>query len=295
MRRMLRILWVTVVFTLAVPGIARAQEKVLLFDMSKGQTDVPDLGLLERYEELAGAVPGGVFRVNKAEITQRTLHGVTALIVLTPFAPPREPTSFTPAERAAIADFVRAGGRVVLVAEEDRRMNIETYGANDILRPFGLEFGAEDTPVRNNVGAIGLRGEISAARRELPYSGGRPVHGGIPLSIVNDEGGYVHMAYAELSNGGRIVAAGDAMVMFFLGSAEGQRLSGAGGARGDAVTSGQPAAGRPPASGASPASGAPDGRSVEAGGRGRGFALATRFWGKDSEIFMRELIAWLLK
>jgi hypothetical protein len=39
------------------------------------------------------------------------------------------------------------------------------------------------------------------------------------------------MADTKLPNGGRIIASGDAMAPFFLGSAEGVRLSGSGGAQ----------------------------------------------------------------
>jgi len=125
----------------------------------------------------------------------------------------------------------------MVVAEETRRTPLEEYGINDIVKPFGLEYG-EETPVRNNCGAIALRSAICKERLELPYSGGRIINGGTALSIVNDEGGYQHMAYVELKNGGKIMAAGDAMVLLLLGSAEGTRLSGAGGARGDAVNAG---------------------------------------------------------
>ena len=288
----------TLVLLLAVMvGGVNAQSKVLMFDMSHGQTEVPGLNLLERYEKIAGDA-GATLKINRVEITPAVLEGVTALIVMTPFRPPQPPAVFTPVEQDAIVEFVKRGGRALVVAEEERRMDPEAAGLNDIVRPFGMEFG-EDTPVRNNVGSIALLGEISQGRRELPYSGGRILNGGIALSIVNDEGGYQHMAYAKLENGGRIIAAGDAMVLFFLGSAEGVRLSGPGGARGDAVVGAGaprgagPGGAEPPAT---PAVGPPAAPAAGPGGSGGpGFALATMFWGKDSVPFVEDVVAWLLQ
>ena len=74
-------------------------------------------------------------------------------------------------------EFVRNGGRALVVAEEARRMDVESSGLNEVVRPFGMEFGPE-TPVRNNVGAIALKGDIAHDRLELPYSGGRILTGG---------------------------------------------------------------------------------------------------------------------
>jgi hypothetical protein len=76
-----------------------------------------------------------------------------------------------------------------------------------------------------NCGAVVSPGAISPARRELPYSGGRIVNGGIGLSIVDDEGAYQHMAYAETKNDGKVVASGEALPLLPFGSANGERLS----------------------------------------------------------------------
>jgi hypothetical protein len=81
------------------------------------------------------------------------------------------------------------------------------------------------------------------------------------------------------------------MVRLLLGSAEGNRLSGPGGARGDAVNTGegnQSVQANPPAKGeARPQQGA-----RPAGG---GIIFATMFWGKDSRIYMEEVVTWLLR
>jgi len=214
-------------------GTVHGQGKVVLFDMSHGQQDTLGLNVIETYRGFVEKTPGATLMINREELTPAVLKKVNVVIVLTPIFPVIQPT-FTMVERAALLDFVKNGGRLMVVCEEDRRTPLEHYGINDIVKPFGMEY-AEETPVRNNVGAIGLKGEICKERRELPYSGGRVLHGGTAVSIVNDEGGYQHMAFVELENGGKLMAAGDAMVLFFLGSAEGQRLSGRGGAAGDQV------------------------------------------------------------
>lgn len=269
------------ILLILVTATAYSKGKVVLFDMSHGQQDTLGMNLIETYRGFVEKTPGASLLVNRKEITSDVLKNVNVLIVLTPIFPTTIP-KFTPEERTAIVQFVKKGGRILVVAEESRRTPLEEYGINDIVRPFGLEYG-DETPVRNNVGSIGLIGEICKERRELPYSGGRIINGGTALSIVNDEGGYQHMAYVQLKNGGKVMAAGDAMVLLLLGSAEGTRLTGAGGARGDAVN---PQRQTNPSAQANATANRPT---------GGGLSFATRFWGKDSKIFMEEVVTWLLK
>ncbi|MBN2482256.1 MAG: hypothetical protein JXB19_10970 [Bacteroidales bacterium] len=296
-----------------VIGTSCMKEKVVLFDMSHGKQGTMGIDLIESYRGFVEKTPNAVLEVNGEEITASVLKNADVLIVLTPIFPSEQLPTFTQVERSAIVEFAKSGGRIMVVAEEERRTLLEEYGINDIVTPFGLEYG-EACPVRDNVGAIGLQGKICQERRELPYSGGRIINGGTALSIVNDEGGYQHMAYVELKNGGKVMAAGDAMALLLLSSAEGQPLSGMGGARGDAiagapVTPGTPGTrgGPPPAegersegaqqAGQGPAAGqnavqVTPGGAAPAGGGSNFFA---RFWGKDSHIFKEEVVTWLLE
>ena len=239
-----------IIFVLAVVVAtaitAGAQNKVVLFDTSHGQTST----LFEDYRGFVGQIPNATLSVNDKEITSAVLHQVSALIMLSP--PPT--ATLTPVERKAIVDFVQKGGRLLFFFDEERRTPLEGYGANDIVKPFGMQYG-ENCPARRNVGAISLIGEIGNTPREVPYSGGRILTGGIPVCIVNDEGVYQHGAYTKLANGGKIIAFGDGMLGLLLGLPKGQ------GARLSGHTSGDP----------------------------------TLWWGQDSRIFVQEIITWLLK
>ena len=229
---------------------ANAQNKVVLFDISHVQESF----VIEDYRGFVEKTSGATLAVNEKEITPEVLSNVTALIITTPLRPQDSPTTLTQVERNAIVEFVQKGGRLLFFCEEDARTPLETYGANDIVTPFGMLYG-ENCPARRNVGAISLRGEIFDTSLEVAYSGGRILTGGIPVSIVNDEGVYQHGAYTKLENSGKIIAFGDGMLGLLMGlpKGEGARLSGS--------TKGDP----------------------------------TYWWGKDSKIFMQEVITWLLK
>jgi hypothetical protein len=171
--------------------------------------------------------------------------------------PSRAPsTPITPEEKAAIIAFVRAGGSLLLVMDENSRQDIGVVGANDLIEPFGLRLTG-DTPYLHNTGAIAKAGAIHAADREVPYSGGRAVEGGDPFAHQLDKEGRPAQPFAAsktLPNGARIVVLAEGMASLFLGLPEGQRLTG------------------PPRD-----------------------AQNTVYWGKDSAIFMQEIVAWLAK
>ena len=82
-----------------------------------------------------------------------------------------------------------------------------------------MQFG-NDLPMVRDVGAISFIGEFIKGRYELPYSGSRELKGGIPVSVINAEGGHVHGAYIKLENGGKLAAFGETMVGLFIGGVE---------------------------------------------------------------------------
>ena len=183
-------------------------------------------------------------------ITPAALAGVRLLYLRAPSTP------ITPEEKAAILAFVRAGGSLLLVMDENTRQDIAVVGANDLIEPFGLRLTG-DTPYLHNTGAIAKAGAIHAADREVPYSGGRAVEGGDAFAFQLDTEGKPAQPFAAsrtLPNGARIVVLAEGMASLFLGVPEGQRLTG------------------PPRD-----------------------ARNTVYWGKDSAIFMQEILAWLMK
>jgi len=128
---------------------------------------------------------------------------------------------------------------------------------NRLLTEFALEYTA-DVPYLHNCGARALQGEINRADRDVPYSGGRSIKGGVPFSFMLGADGKpsdtVHGAYVKLPGGGRIIALSEAMVALFMGDSKAERLSGV-----------------------------PNDPS------------RTTYYGKDSALFMEEVLSWLAK
>jgi len=180
-------------------------------------------------------------------ITPDVLQKAEALYILLPRK------SFTAGEKAAIVAFLKRGGSLLLVADQQMRMRLEKTGANGLIVPFGLKL-TEDTPYLHNCGAIARKGEINKEDREIPYSGGRAVTGGTPFSFILDAEGnateLAHGAFTKTAAGSRIIVLGDAMASLFMGTPHGKRLTGS-----------KPS--------------------------------DTTYWGKDSAAFIREVLEWL--
>lgn len=205
---------------------AHAQQKTVLFDLSHSQCTDTYVGfetypkVIPGYQEIVGEL-GARFEVNdSSEITPELLKQTDVLIMLSPLSNKLQ-KNLTNTEKKTLVDFVHNGGALLFFIDDEHRIDIDKYGANDIVRPFGIEFGP-DVPVPGNVGAISFENEIFAGRREIPYSGARLMKGGIPVSVCMEEG-YLHASYVELENGGKLYAAADTMVGLLLGYPDGVR------------------------------------------------------------------------
>ena len=168
----------------------------------------------------------------------------------------RAPKSrFSEAEKKVVVDFVRNGGSLLLVMDEQKRTSLEETQVNDLIAPFGLRF-TDDTDYLHNCGAISKAGDIHRNDLEVPFSGGRAVEGGKSFGFQLDRDGNPSQAFAssvETPSGGKIVVLGEGMATLFLGSKDGQRLSGS-----------------------------PDDYA------------RTNYWGKDSAQFNADILTWLL-
>jgi hypothetical protein len=155
-------------------------------------------------------------------------------------------------EKQAIISFVKAGGSLLVVLDEEQRQKLAVVGVNDVIEPFGIKLSG-DTPHIVNTGAIAKSGEINRADREIPYDGGRQVFGGTPFAYQLDREGHLaqpYAAYTKLDSGARIVVMGEGMASLFLGVPDAVRLT---------VQPTDP-----------------------------------KWWGKDSTIYMEEVLSWLL-
>ena len=164
--------------------------------------------------------------------------------------------AFSLDEQKVIIDFIQGGGAFLLVMDEERRMPLQKTGVNEILKPFNMKLTA-DTEYLHNCGAIAKAGLINQADRELPFSGGRAIEGGTPFGFQLDKLGKPAQPFAAFQ---QVDGGGKIIVL-----AEGMSSMLMGTKEGVRL-SGVP---RNPAK--------------------------TTYWGKDSRIFMTEVLAWLMK
>src|SRR5688572_33323229 len=108
------------------PPAAEAQDRPrLLYDRAHGENPpVPAMTALT--QRLGIDVVDGT-----SAITPAALAGVRLLYLRAPSTP------ITPEEKAAILAFVRAGGSLLLVMDENTRQDISVVGANDLIEQIG--------------------------------------------------------------------------------------------------------------------------------------------------------------
>jgi hypothetical protein len=212
----------------------------LVFDQAHGEQAPP--GQLNAVAKKLGLE----IETSTAPITGAALKGARILYVRAPSL------EFTAAETEAIVAFVKAGGSLLLVLDQERRQSLEKTGVNNFISPFGIRL-TPDTDYLHNTGAVAKAGEINKADREVPFSGGREVQGGTAFAFQLDKEGNPAQpfgAYARLADGGRVIVLGEGMASLFLGDAQGVRLTGS-------------------------------------------LNEQTTYWGKDSAVFMEEVLLWL--
>jgi hypothetical protein len=188
----------------------------LVFDQAHGEQPPPP--------QLHGVAQklGLELQTSTEPITAKSLDDARILYLRAPSK------TFTSSEAQAIVAFVKDGGSLLLVLDEERRQSLEVTGVNNLITPFGMRLTL-DTEYLHNTGAIAKAGEINKADREVPFSGGRAVEGGTAFAFQLDKDGKPARpfgAYTRLENGGRIVVLGEGMASLFLGDPNGVRLSG---------------------------------------------------------------------
>ena len=209
-----------------LPSLIIAQPKVT-FDLSHGQfQDVfvkPSYYdyVLPEYRRICAEV-GAAYAEIKDGVTSNALARVKTLVMISPLARSTQ-KPITAEEKAAITSFIERGGSVLMfVDEEEYRVVLSEYGANDITRRFGIEIGDDIEGLPGNCGAVSFENEIFGGRREVPYSGSRKIKGGIPASVCM-EGGWLHASYVKPEGGGKLFVAGETMVALLMGYPDGER------------------------------------------------------------------------
>ena len=147
-----------------------ASSKTIYFDMAHGEAPWPP-----PMEELGKRV-GYKLEPGRRPITAEAVAGSQLIYLRAPNK------TFQDSEKQAIISFVKAGGSLLLVLDEEERQKLAVVGANDMIEPFGLKLSG-DTPRIVNTGAMAKAGEINKADREIPYDGGRQVFWRHPICL----------------------------------------------------------------------------------------------------------------
>ena len=149
-------------------GSAVAAPKVA-FDLSHGQfQDVfvkPSYYdyVLPEYREICKEL-GAEYAEIKDGVTSNALADVKTLVMISPLARSTQ-KPITAEEKAAITAFIERGGSVLMfVDEEEYRVILSEYGANDITRKFGIEIGNDIEGLPGNCGAVSFENEIFGGR-----------------------------------------------------------------------------------------------------------------------------------
>jgi hypothetical protein len=235
----------------AVGGFA---QKKIMFDLSHSQCRGIEPGhetypkVVPAYQEMAKELGAELVLNEEAEITNQLLKKVDVLVMLSPLSNKLQ-KDLTEVEKKALVNYVKKGGSLLFFVDDNHRVDLARYGANDVTSAFGIEFG-EDVKLPGNVGAVSFKNEIFKDKYEIPYSGACVMTGGIPVSVCMEDG-WLHGSYVELKNGGKFYAGGDTMVGLLMGYDDGVR-------------------------------------KVMKG-------METRWWGKDSRAYMKDLLEWALK
>lgn len=220
-----------------------ATETVVLIDRAHGEGPSRP-----NFTQIATKL-GATVVESKEPLSTASLKGVLLLYLRAPS------TAFLASEKEAIIHYVKQGGSLFLVIDEESRQSLDKNQVNDLITPFSMMLTG-DTPYLHNSGGVGVAGDIHAKPRNVPYSGGRAVVGGTPFAFqIDAEGnpGFPFAAYKKIGDKGRIVVMGEGMATLFMGNKDAVRLSGED---------------RKPGT--------------------------TRYWGGDSYLFMQEITMWLV-
>jgi hypothetical protein len=160
----------------------------------------------------AAAVNGSLSYLKK-EITPADLKGCRLLFVHIPSA------KYTAGEVGAISKYVASGGALFLVMDQDLWSTLEQTNVNDIIRPFGIQFGGESPDTQ--AGGHTKSSPVVDKRLKVTYHGARTVTGGTPFAFNDRSDAHPFGTYKEVDKGGRIVVMGDGMVSLYMTSWEG--------------------------------------------------------------------------
>jgi hypothetical protein len=149
----------------------------------------------------------------KKDITPDGLKGCDLLFIHIPSA------KYTAGEVGAITKYITGGGSLFLVMDQDTWSTLDQTNVNDLIRPFGIQFGGESPDAL--AGGHTNAGPITDKRLKISYHGARTVTGGTPFCFNDRSDSNPFGTFKEVENGGKVVVMGDGMVSLYMTSWEG--------------------------------------------------------------------------
>ena len=183
--------------------------------------DMPgmDAKMIDRVKYMTGELVKTAASVNaslsylKKEITPTGLQGCDLVFIHIPSA------KYTSGEVSALSKYIAGGGSLFLVMDQDMWSTLEQANVNDIIRPFGIQFGGESPD--SLAGGHTKAGLITDKRLKISYHGARTVTGGTPFCFNDRSDANPFGTFKEVEKGGKIVVMGDGMVSLYMTTWEG--------------------------------------------------------------------------
>ena len=178
-----------------------------------------DVKMIERVKYMTGefvktaTAVGASLSYLKKEVQPSDLEGCDLLFIHIPS------TKYTPAEASAISRHIRAGGSLFLVMDQNTWSTPEQTSVNDLIRPFGVQFGGESPD--SEAGGHTNAGLLTDKRLKISYHGARTVTGGTPFCFNDRSDAHPFGTFKEVEGGGKVVVMGDGMVSLYMTSWEG--------------------------------------------------------------------------
>jgi hypothetical protein len=149
----------------------------------------------------------------KTEITPDSLKGCDLVFIHIPSG------KYTAAEASALSTHVAAGASLFLVMDQDSWSTLEQTQVNEVIRPFGVQFGGESPD--SQAGGHTKAGLVTDKPLKISYHGARTVTGGTPFSFNDRSDANPFGVFKEVGKGGKIIVMGDGMTSLYMTSWEG--------------------------------------------------------------------------
>jgi hypothetical protein len=149
----------------------------------------------------------------KSEIKPESLSDCNLLFIHIPSS------EYSANEVRAIVEYLKNGGSLFLVMDEDYWSTLKDANVNDIIKPFDIQFSNQSPDTV--LGGVTKAGLITEKSLKITYSGGRIINGGSPFCFSSAIEKYPFGVYKNLKNGGKIIVMGDGMTSLYMTSWKG--------------------------------------------------------------------------